>query len=138
MKFFRRYLTKDDKERIEKDYTKKGEIILERFEKTYEKYKDNPHFALIKRLIKNCSDLLDRGNYSAHSLTLDNYQERIKKFRKENKIKFLDPEIFCFCINLGLNKTLLKDAYYLFQTHFTKSLIIKKEKIKSFESYFRN
>ena len=33
---------------------------------------------------------------------------------------------------------MLKDAYYLFQTYFTETLRIKKEKIKSFESYFMN
>ena len=136
LKFFKRYLTDDDKKKIAENNKKKDEIILKRFEKKFEKYKDNRNFKFIKSLIEHSSSLVGRGNNYAHSLTIDNYIQDIKEFKNENNIKVLCfPEIFCFCINLGLEKEIVKNAYFLFKTHFNKSLRIKKEKIKCFESY---
>ena len=140
LNFFKRYLTDEDKKIIDEDYTKKGEIIIKRFENKFEKYTDNSSFTFIKKLIEYSTDLLDSGNNYAHSLTLDNYRQEIKEFKKDNNITILNsPEIFCYCINLGLefDKKMLYDAYCLFEKYF-KSLIIKREKIKIFESYIIN
>ena len=140
LNFFKRYLTDEDKKIIDEDYTKKGEIIIKRFENKFEKYTDNSSFTFIKKLIEYSTDLLDSGNNYAHSLTLDNYRQEIKEFKKDNNITILkSPEIFCYCINLGLgfDKKMLYDAYCLFEKYF-KSLIIKREKIKIFESYIIN
>ena len=141
LNFFKRYLTDEDKKIIDEDYTKKGEIIIKRFENKFEKYTDNSSFTFIKKLIEYSTELLDSGNNNAHSLTLDNYRQEIKEFKKDNNITILNsPEIFCYCINLGLgfDKKMLYDAYCLFEKYFTKSLIIKREKIKIFESYIIN
>ena len=72
------YLDKEDIELI-KDYKAKNVekinekiygIIVKRLDEKFKDNKDNEKLELIKKLIKNVCDSLDKGDYNANSLVI--------------------------------------------------------------------
>ena len=95
LKYFKTFLNEEDWKRIKKNKYKRGEIIAQRIEKFYPKA-DKQKMSIVRELIKNSSNLIEEGNFLAHSVTLDKYEDEINAYKKKKNIKNLtSPIAFC-------------------------------------------
>ena len=134
LRFFKRYLTNNDWEKIENEESDMYDLILERFIEKYKKCKNQKAFNLIKNLIIKSADLLDTGNGYAHSIDIEDYKNEINYY-KNNEIKnILSPLIFIFCVRLEIDE--INESYILLKDYFRDDMLIKRYKITSFENYF--
>ena len=133
---FNAFLTDEDWKIIRKNKKKKGEIIAGIIEKFYPKA-DKQKMNIVKELIKNSSYLIQEGNYQAHSITLDQYEEEINAYKKKNNLKNLtSPIAFCFLMNLGISDDVFNNAYS-FITRFFDSDLIGTEGAALLDIYFK-
>ena len=126
LRVFKRYLSYEECMKIDNDVSEMGKIISEKIESEFEKYKGKSNFNLIINLIKKASNILNKGNNLAHSLTLDNFLEDIRKYKTKKKLHFLPyQEIFCFLVALGIPEKDFDNYYNLLKKYFTKHLVFK-------------
>ena len=126
LRVFKKYLSPQDKNIIEVDESKMGEVISKRIEVVFNEFKKKNNFNLVKNLIKKASDILYTGNDLAHSLTLDYFTEEIKKYKDKKKLDYLSyQEIFCFLVVLGVPANDFDNCYNLLKKYFTKNLTFK-------------
>jgi hypothetical protein len=138
LKHFECFLTKDDKQKIEEDSTKKNDIILSRFIDKFSYLKNENIFKITSYLIKKSGNLLKSGNNNAHSISLKKYQNNISKYKKENNVIYLQSQkIFIFCTNLDLDNYKFKETFELIDSYFDNSLYLKSEKYEEFYSIFK-
>ena len=117
LRSFGSFLTYKDWMSIRKDRTMKGKIIFKRIEQLYPKA-DQKKMNLLKQLIENSSELIQKGNNYAHTLTLEKYESQMESYKKGMKKNNLSsPLIFCFLMTLEISGNLFNEAY-LFLTEF--------------------
>ena len=75
LRSFKRYLTKEDIEKPEKDGISKGEVILKRVETLFGNRKCKKKLIIVQNVIKKSYEMLIRGNDLTHSLTVENYED---------------------------------------------------------------
>ena len=85
LRCFYSYLTKNDFKRIRKNYNLKGKIISDRIKEKFINIKEKEKLNIVLELIKRSFDSIMFGNDSAHSLTVDYYEEEIAQFKKKMK-----------------------------------------------------
>ena len=118
LRAFGRYLTETDFKKIWNDKRKRGKIITNRIAALYPNA-DKKKMELIKNLIKKSSDLILDGNYFAHELEYEQYEEEFQAYKREKKPKKLtSPFAFCFLINLGISDDLFDDSYSFLEKFF--------------------
>ena len=123
LKIFKSYLTNDDIAIIKDNLDKRGTVISERIKKEFSKKCDNKKLNLMQNLIIKAADLLNRGNNSAHSLSISYYKEKIEVYKKEKNIRFLDDiKIFCFLVGIKLEKPLFDETYAFLVKYFQSDL----------------
>jgi len=128
LRAFGTFLTNDDKNEITKNKKKKGEIISNRIKQLYPKA-NKQKMNLIKKLIEKSWDLQQQGNYYAHSITLEKYEDEINAYKQKNHLKTLSsPLAFCFLISLGISGNLFDNAYSFLTQFFNSNLNVEKEK----------
>ena len=111
LRCFYSYLTKNDFKRIRKNYNLKGKIISDRIKEKFINIKEKEKLNIVLELIKRSFDSIMFGNDSAHSLTVDYYEEEIAQFKKKNEKKLINSsEIFCFLVALELGEEKFSDA----------------------------
>ena len=122
LRSFSTFLSDEDWRLIKKDKTKKGELIIERIEEKYPKA-GKQKMSIVKKLIKNSFNLIQEGNYLAHSQTLDKYEDEINAYKKKKNLKNLtSPIAFCFLVNLGISDDLFDNAYSFVTKFFNSDL----------------
>lgn len=126
LRYFKTFLTDEDWKRIRKNKYKRGEIITKRIEKSYPNA-ERQKMSIVLELVKKSSNLIQEGNYLAHSPTLDKYEDEINAYRKKKNLKNLtSPIAFCFLVNLGISDTVFDKAYSFLTEFFNIDLINTK------------
>ena len=82
LKCFNRYLTNEELELIKKKKHLRGDIISNRIGQLYPNA-DKKKMAVIQNLVKSSSDLIKEGNYLAHSITINQYDNEIEYYKKK-------------------------------------------------------
>ena len=112
------YLTDNDWNLIRNNKNKRGEIISKRIEKLYPKA-DKKKMNLIQKLVEKSADLIQDGNYLAHSVTLEEYEEEINAYKEEKNLKEVaSPLAICFLFSLGISNELFDNAYAFLNQYF--------------------
>ena len=129
LRAFRTFLTDEDWNGIKKNKKKKGVIISNRIKQLYPKA-SKQKMNLIQKLIEKSWDLNQQGNYYAHSITLEKYEDEINEYKQKKNIKTLpSPLAFCFLISLGISGDLFDEAYSFLTQFFNSNLKVEKEKL---------
>ena len=138
LRCFYSYLTKNDFKRIRKNYNLKGKIISDRIKEKFINIKEKEKLNIVLELIKRSFDSIIFGNDSAHSLTVDYYEEEIAQFKKKNEKKLINSsEIFCFLVALELGEEKFSDAFQFLKKYFDSDLkLINKEHYDGFLNNF--
>ena len=119
---FDKYLTPDDEDRIKKNKKLKGVIISERIGTIFSGV-DKNKLAVIQKLITSSSDLLNEGNFFAHYLIIDNYEEEIKAYKNKKNLDKIDfPMTFCYLISLNIPQEYFEDSFAFLKKYFNKKL----------------
>ena len=123
-------------EKKRKNKGKKGEIITSKIRLAFPKA-DGLKMSTVLNLINKSDDLLEQGNYLAHSRTLDYYENEINEYKKKKNLKNLvSPVAFSFLINLGIPDDSFFRAYSFLSQYFDNDLTpIDPETL--FAVYFR-
>jgi hypothetical protein len=120
---FKKFLDDDDWKLIRINRQKRGEIIASKIQKAYPNA-DNLKMSIVLDLIKSADNLIRKGNYFAHSRTLDVYEDEMINYKEKKKIKTLNsPVAFCFLLNLGISQSLFDKAYSFLNQYFDNDLI---------------
>ena len=131
LKCFHDYLTEEDLKLIRANKKLRGEIISNRIGILYPNA-DKEKVKVIKNLVKSSSDLINEGNYLAHSITLSEYENEIECYKKEKKVEQVkSPVIFCFVYFLGISKKfddLFENSYNFLRLSFNRNLKSAKSK----------
>ena len=136
LKCFKRYLTLDDNEEIEKDKDLKGKVISQRIGIVFANV-DKKKLNVVQNLIEKSCDIKRKQDKSAHSLIIENYAKEIKAYKERKfleKIEFIT--IFCFLITLGITDEYFEDSFAFLSTFFEENLRPKKWK-GTLEEYFQ-
>lgn len=122
LRCFRTLLTKEDWKGIRKNKNKRGEIISGRIVKLYPNA-EKKKMEIVQKLVENSSNLILKGNYQAHFLTVEKYQKEIEAYKeKKNLKKLTSPITFCFLVSLGLSDELFDNAYSFLNKYFNSDL----------------
>ena len=136
LRYFYPFLTDDDWKKIRKNKEKKGEIIAGIIEKFYPKA-NKQEMSIVKELIINSANLIQEGNYQAHSITLEKYEDEINAYKKKKNLQNLtSPVAFCFLVNLGISDDVFDKAYSFLTKFFDRDLFAKKGN-DSLDKYFK-
>jgi hypothetical protein len=131
LKYFHDYLTQEDLNLIKANKDLRGEIISNRIGILYPNA-DKEKMKVIKNLVKSSSDLINEGNYLAHSITLSEYENEIECYKQEKKLEQVkSPVIFCFVYFLGISKKfddLFENSYNFLRLYFNRNLKSAKSK----------
>ena len=136
LRSFYAFLTEEDWKKIKKNKNKKGEIIGKKIKKCYPKAEEQK-MRIVQELIMNSSTIIQKGNYLAHTPTLDKYEDEIKAYKRKKKLKVLaSPVTFCFLMNLGISEDLFDNAF-LFLTKFFDDDLIATDEGPLLDLYFK-
>ena len=131
LKCFNDYLSEEDLKLIKVNKDLRGEIISNRIEILYPNA-DKAKMKVIKNLVKSSSDLINEGNYLAHSITISEYENEIECYKQEKKLEQVkSPVIFCFVYFLGISKKfddLFENSYRFLRLFFNRNLKSAKSK----------
>ena len=106
LKIFKSGLNQDEKEKIKKDKSKKGEVTLESLKRIYSNYVNGENFKTVSEIVVKSGEALNKGNDYAHSLDIKDYEEEITQFKEKFNINFTDTEILekiLFLIKIGIS-----------------------------------
>ena len=138
LKCFNPYLLDDDFQKIKDNKQLRGEIISNRL-KTLFPNADKKKMKVVQDLIKCSSDLINEGNYLAHSITIEEYEDEIENYKHEKNIEQIkSPVIFCFVYFLGISQKFdesFDDSYLFLRQNFKRNLKSLKSK-NLLENYF--
>ena len=125
LKCFNRYLTNEELELIKKKKHLRGDIISNKIGQLYPNA-DKKKMAVIQNLVKSSSDLIKEGNYLAHSITINQYDNEIEYYKKKKNLeKVKSPVIFCFVYFLGISQEfddLFENSYAFLRLFFNRNL----------------
>jgi hypothetical protein len=131
LKCFHDYLTEEDLKLIRANKKLRGEIISNRIGILYPNA-DKEKVKVIKNLVKSSADLINEGNYLAHSITLSEYENEIECYKQEKKVEQVkSPVIFCFVYFLGISNKfddLFENSYNFLRLSFNRNLKSAKSK----------
>ena len=131
LKYFHDYLTQEDLNLIKANKDLRGEIISNRIGILYPNA-DKEKMKVIKNLVKSSSDLINEGNYLAHSITISEYENEIECYKQEKKLEQVkSPVIFCFVYFLGISQEfddLFENSYNFLRLYFNRNLKSAKSK----------
>ena len=138
LKCFNPYLLDDDFKKIKDNKQLRGEIISNRSKKLFPNA-DKKKMKVVQDLIKCSSDLINEGNYLAHSITIEEYEKEIDNYKNEKNIEQIkSPVIFCFVYFLGISQKFdesFDNSYLFLRQNFNRNL--KSPKYKNLlENYF--
>ena len=137
LKSFDKYLTWSDFLNILNDYSKKGEIIINRIKKKFPAFANSKKMDIIKNLILSSFNSLEEGNRFAHSIIMDNFEEDIEDYKKNNNLKSLNsPEIIIFLFGLGIEENYFDDCLKFLRLFFNDKLRLIQKK-NYLETYFK-
>ena len=123
LRSFYSFLTEEDWKKIGKNKNKKGEIIAKIIEKCYPEA-EKQKMKIVQELIRNSSNLIQEGNYLAHTPTLEKYEDEINAYKRKKNVKILaSPIAFCFLVNLGISEDSFDNAYRFLTKYFDDDLI---------------
>jgi hypothetical protein len=125
LKCFNRYLTNEELELIKKKKHLRGDIISNKIGQLYPNA-DKKKMVVIQNLVKSSSDLIQEGNYLAHSITINQYDNEIEYYKKKKNLeKVKSPVIFCFVYFLGISQEfddLFENSYAFLRLFFNRNL----------------
>ena len=140
LRCFHTYLEEDDWKIIERNKKLKGEVISKKIAKLYPNA-DKKKLQIIQNLVKKASNLLNKGNSLAHSVTLSRYQKEIKDYKEKNKLdKITSPALFCYVVSLEISQGFdepFENSLSFLSGYFQKNLVSAKSS-DLLESYFSN
>ena len=139
LKSFNRYLISDDFKKINEneDKSQKFIIISKRIEKKFCRFKKTEQMKMVTNLIKNCSNSIFQGNDYTHSLSMDNYEEDIEKYKNDKNLRIMDSlNIFCFLIGLGITEEYFDDSFNFLKRYFDNNMNFQENNLY-LESYFK-
>ena len=139
LKSFNRYLISDDFKKINEneDKSQRGIIISKRIEKKFCRFKKTEQMKMVTNLIKNCSNSIFQGNDYAHSLSMDNYEEDIEKYKNDKNLRIMDSlNIFCFLIGIGITEEYFDDSFNFLKRYFDNNMNFQENNLY-LESYFK-
>ena len=120
---FKKFLDDDDWKLIRINRQRRGEIIASKIQKAYPNA-DKLKMSIVLDLIKSADNLIRKGNYFAHSRTLDLYEDEIINYKEKKQVKTLNsPVAFCFLLNLGISQSQFEEAYSFLDQYFDNDLI---------------
>ena len=124
LRSFKKYLSDEDLEDIEDDYSEKGTIISNTIQEKFSNCKEKRKMAVLLNLIRNSFNSLTIGNSYAHSISIDIYEQDIQEYKK---MKFLNSVyIFCFLVELGISKEYFDESFTFLRRFFNSNLTLKK------------
>ena len=140
LRCFHTYLEEDDWKIIERNKKLKGEVISKKIAKLYPNA-DKKKLQIIQNLVKKASNLLNKGNSLAHSVTLSRYQKEIIDYKEKNKLdKIASPALFCFVVSLEISQGFdepFENSLSFLSRYFQQNLVSAKPS-DFLESYFSN
>ena len=140
LRCFNSYLLDEDFDKIKANKQLRGEIISNRINKLFPNA-DKERMKIIQDLLRYSSDLINKGNYLAHSITIEEYENEIKNYKEEKKIKQIQsPVIFCFVYFLEISEQYdesFDNSYSFLNQCFTRNLRSFKSK-NLLENYLKN
>ena len=140
LRCFNSYLLDEDFDKIKANKQLRGEIISNRINKLFPNA-DKERMKIIQDLLKYSSDLINKGNYLTHSITIEEYENEIKNYKEEKKIKQIQsPVIFCFVYFLEISEQYdesFDNSYSFLNQCFTRNLRSFKSK-NLLENYLKN
>ena len=126
LKCFKRYLTREDFNKISNDEISKGKVISNRVGMIFADKCNKRKLKIVQNLIEKSFNLLKRGNDMAHSLIIDNYNDEIHEYKVKNNLDTVDyPAIFCFLIELGITEEYFEDSFCFLKKFFDNDLNLK-------------
>ena len=138
LKCFNPYLLDDDFKKIKDNKQLRGEVISNRLKKLFPNA-DKKKMKVVQDLIKRSSDLINEGNYLAHSITIEEYEDEIENYKNEKNIEQIkSPVIFCFVYFLGISQKFdesFDNSYLFLRQNFNRNLKSPKSK-NLLENYF--
>ena len=140
LRCFNSYLLDEDFDKIKANKQLRGEIISNRINKLFPNA-DKERMKIIQDLLRYSSDLINKRNYLAHSITIEEYENEIKNYKEEKKIKQIQsPVIFCFVYFLEISEQYdesFDNSYSFLNQCFTRNLRSFKSK-NLLENYLKN
>lgn len=137
LKTFNKYLTWSDFLSIFDDYSKKGEIIVNRIKKKFSAFAKSKKMDIIQNLILSSFNSLEEGNRFAHSIIMDNFEKDMEEYKRKNNLKSLSsPEIIVFLLGLGIEENYFDDCAKFLRSFFNDKFKLK-QKINFLETYFK-
>lgn len=128
------YLSEQDFKCIRADNYTKGEVISNQIINLFSKA-NQKKLNVLQSLIKSSSNLIGKDNNSAHSLTIEKYQNEMIKYKEKNNLDNIDsPTLFCFLVSLNISQDLFEDSFTFLKKYFNDYLKTKNS-IGILESY---
>ena len=122
LSYFEQYLTKEDYSDIKDKKISKCDAIIKEISKKY-KDADKKKLFIVINLIKKSSELVKDGNFFAHSLTLENYEEEIEEYKSKNNLdKLPSPNKFCFLVSIGMYNDHFHESFSFLCRFFGRNL----------------
>ena len=126
LKNFKKYLTEEDKIKITEDKNKKGDIMANRIYELFKDEAEQKKLSILTNLIRNSFNCINKVNYSANLIYLDNYEEEIKEYKEEKNIAILfSIEIFCFLISIQIEEDYFDEYFDYLKKYFDNNLDLK-------------
>jgi hypothetical protein len=137
LKTFNKYLTPEDFTLIEKDYSQKGQVIANRIKTKFHKFCGSQKMNIIINLILTAFHCLNEGNYFAHSIITENFEDDIEEYKNKKKVKSLNcPGIIIYLFGLGIEEKYFDNSLKFLMTFFNEKLNLKKNS-HFLEEYFK-
>lgn len=123
---FKSYITESDRKKISEGKISKGKAISKNIGDDFPDV-DKGKLNVVQTLLESSSQLLDDGNYFAHTLFLENFSKDMEAYKAKKKLDEINsPEIFCFLTNLGLSGSSFDESFSFLSKFFNKNLRLKK------------
>ena len=139
LKIFKNGFNQDEKEKIQKDKSKKDEVTLESLKRKYSNYVDKENFKTVSELIKKSGKALNKDNDFAYSQNLKDYKEEIMQFKEKLNIKLDDVEILekiIFLKKIGISDSNFNKCFEFLAKYCGKEMKLKflgeEDNIKTF------
>ena len=125
LKIFKSDLSKEENEKIKKDKSKKGEVILESLKRIYSNYTNEENFKIVSEIVEKSGKTLNKGNEFAHSLDIKDYEEEVNAFKEKLNITFFDAEVLekiLFLIKIGISNSTFSKCFQFVSKYCGKEM----------------
>ena len=136
LKNFKKYLTEEDKRKISEDKSKKGDIMSNRINELFKDKAERKKLSMLVHLIKKSFNCINKINYSANIISLENYENEIIEYKEKKNLSILTyVEIFCFLISIRIEEDYLDEYFDFLKKSFDRNLNLLFCDGKIFENY---